>query len=277
MGNSKAYRKRFFLEHPYCCFCGGSEKAVNIEHMPSRTVFIGKLRPKGFEFPICKPCNDVSRKSEVVVAFLSMSALAGNADETLHADVEKHAMSLANNCPETLEEILAGTRKNLILQRNLKKSISDSMVVVTTGDTTMSHLRLFAAKLGLATYYLHTKKIITNNGGVLPLIQTKVDVITGTMLRLPQYMSEFQTLNQGTWNVRKQFSYRYAITENQDAALFQYIFHNNLVVTTFVFEDMSRIDSIGDDKLDWLRPSQLTAVETVWKARLPTISKSFTL
>jgi hypothetical protein len=240
-------------------------------------MFVDKLRPAGFEFPICKACNNVSRKSEAVVAFLSMSVLQGKSDETFHPDLARLGKFLAAQCQETLDEIFAGTRKNLALQRKLRNSISDSLVLVSTGETTMAHLRLFSAKLGIATYYSHSKKILTDNGGVLPLIQTSVDALEGTLLRLPDYMSEFRTLEQGTWSVRKQFSYRYAMTENHEAALFQFIFHNNFVATTFVFEDLSRVDSVRDEKLPWLRPNHLTAVDDVRKTLFPTISKSFTI
>jgi hypothetical protein len=56
--------------HPWCCFCGGSEAAVSLDHQPARIIFPDKHRPKGLEFPACAVCNNQTSPDEALVPSL---------------------------------------------------------------------------------------------------------------------------------------------------------------------------------------------------------------
>src|SRR5262245_28261362 len=71
MGDSKSRKKKFFAEHPCCCFCRGSKRATTEDHQPARSLFDGRRWPEGYVFPACKRCNAVSRRDEAVLAYVS--------------------------------------------------------------------------------------------------------------------------------------------------------------------------------------------------------------
>lgn len=66
-----AATQRLLYAHPLCCFCGGEEKAVNLDHQPARIMFPDGHRPKGVEFPACAARNQQTRQDEALVAFLA--------------------------------------------------------------------------------------------------------------------------------------------------------------------------------------------------------------
>jgi hypothetical protein len=65
-------KAKVFLEsNPMCCFCGGTEVATTIEHLPARIVFPKKHRPKGLEFPACGTCNEQTRGDDSVLSVVA--------------------------------------------------------------------------------------------------------------------------------------------------------------------------------------------------------------
>ena len=106
MGQAMSSRQKFLRNHPYCCFCGGSELATTRDHIPSRACFNKRNWPEGFEFPACEPCNSKTRDDEQWVAVLSRmlpNATAPNID----SETEKYFLGLANNSPDILLGIKA--------------------------------------------------------------------------------------------------------------------------------------------------------------------------
>jgi hypothetical protein len=69
--NSQQRRRKFFAEHPVCCFCGGRSAAVEEDHFPSRALFRERVWPEGYAFPACVKCNRVTSDDELIVAVLS--------------------------------------------------------------------------------------------------------------------------------------------------------------------------------------------------------------
>src|SRR5690242_7379281 len=94
--------------HPWCIYCGGSEPADTVEHMPPRMMFWGKLRPKGLEFPCCKPCNNGTGHSDLVASSLGRIS-PGPHTEVQGNEVQKLLASVGNNVPGLLEEMYVRT------------------------------------------------------------------------------------------------------------------------------------------------------------------------
>jgi len=72
----EARRKRTLLdqlraEQPYCIYCGGRTLGDSVDHMPPRTIFDLRYRPKGLEFLACTACNEGAKKAEQIAGFLS--------------------------------------------------------------------------------------------------------------------------------------------------------------------------------------------------------------
>ena len=48
MGEAKRRKKlsaRILEKHPFCCYCGGNERATTIDHVPAKIVFPYKRAP----------------------------------------------------------------------------------------------------------------------------------------------------------------------------------------------------------------------------------------
>src|SRR5262249_6012766 len=58
-------------EQPYCIYCGGGTLGDSVDHMPPRTIFDLRHRPKGLEFLACSACNTGGKKAEQIAGFLS--------------------------------------------------------------------------------------------------------------------------------------------------------------------------------------------------------------
>jgi hypothetical protein len=74
MGQAKLKRQAHaavLADHSGCIYCAGTNAATTIEHMPPISVFEGRQRPKGFEFPACGPCNNGTSLSDLVAAMLA--------------------------------------------------------------------------------------------------------------------------------------------------------------------------------------------------------------
>ena len=74
MGQSKAKRKSqaaLLASRPGCIYCAGAAIATTIEHMPPISLFEGRQRPKGLEFPACEACNNGTGHSDLVAAMLA--------------------------------------------------------------------------------------------------------------------------------------------------------------------------------------------------------------
>ena len=54
-----------------CIYCVGENAATTIEHMPPISIFEGRQRPKGLEFPSCQACNNNTGHADLVAAMLA--------------------------------------------------------------------------------------------------------------------------------------------------------------------------------------------------------------
>ena len=76
---------KILATHPRCCFCGGTQLAKTIDHLPAKIIFSDKQRPKGREFPACLRCNNLTSLDESVLAFVCRMA-GSSRDHVVHDD-----------------------------------------------------------------------------------------------------------------------------------------------------------------------------------------------
>ncbi len=273
MGESNKYRRKFFSGHPVCCFCGGVKKADEIEHIPPRFMFLNKHRPAGFEFPTCRECNRASRKTDTVVAFLSKFGSLQNLSEKYQADFDIAARGLFRHCPETYEEITNGRYGNKREEKKFKNLYGESVAIVSLGPKQKEHINLFGLKLTLATYYSVASRIASKNSRITVYMHTSKNLLEDTLPRELDFLGRFRTMQQGTWSVSDQFLYRYALVENNRSAVFQFVLHNNLVLSTFIFDDPEHESTVSalahTMTIDALRP-----VSEKKRSPFPSISMS---
>ena len=62
-------REEILATEPRCIYCPGPPQTL--EHMPSRGMLRGKLRPSGMEYAACEVCNSGTRGSDAVAAVIA--------------------------------------------------------------------------------------------------------------------------------------------------------------------------------------------------------------
>src|ERR1700682_1181310 len=92
---------------PGCIYCAGATVATTIEHMPPISIFEGRQRPKGLEFPACERCNNGTGHSDLVAAMLARTWPDANS-EIQRRDVRKIFQALENNVPGIFREMNPG-------------------------------------------------------------------------------------------------------------------------------------------------------------------------
>ena len=146
--------ERLLKENPWCCFCGGDERAVTTDHQPARIFFPNKHRPKGFEFSACSVCNRQTSGEEALLALIAR--MTGNHREGTKPDsgIQKAMAAVNVAFPNLLSRIATRTW--------VKKG--GLMVPVMAIDANQPEVETsacrVAAKLALATFYRQLGSIV---------------------------------------------------------------------------------------------------------------------
>ena len=106
----EARRKRTLLdqeraEQPYCIYCGGRTVGDSVDHMPPRTIFDLRYRPKGLEFLACTACNAGGKKAEQIAGFLSRSFYPTPRSREIDQELRNTFKQMINNHRDVLLEM----------------------------------------------------------------------------------------------------------------------------------------------------------------------------
>lgn len=74
MGEAKrrlSTTKKFLMEFPGCCFCGGKRAATTREHMPPKSLFDNSHRPDRLVMPARAGCNSSTSTADLTAAIVS--------------------------------------------------------------------------------------------------------------------------------------------------------------------------------------------------------------
>jgi hypothetical protein len=120
MGDSKRRKSKFFAEHPYCCFCGGSERATTEDHQPARSLFDSRRWPEGYVFPACERCNAASSRDEAVLAYVTRLnyAEAKLSQEQIH-DWRRALTGIRRKFPQLTELLTANQKRAFLKERGI--------------------------------------------------------------------------------------------------------------------------------------------------------------
>jgi hypothetical protein len=161
MGVSRKKRETFFLAHPKCCFCGGSENATQIDHIPSRACFDDRIFPDGFEFPACDACNSGTSNEEQWVAMLSH--MLSHPGEVIKPDqFGRYIKGVANNLPD------------LFAKTNAVRRVPGGGLI----EIPFEHrpvIDIVLSKWAKAFYYMDTGQIVPCAASIITHIYTNID------------------------------------------------------------------------------------------------------
>jgi hypothetical protein len=115
-------------------------------------------------------------------------------------------------------------------------------------------LNLFAYKVVLALYFERFQIPLINEGRISGMWRSKEDFAHGVPSELLKMMLEYGTLEQGSWNARETFEYRFS--ENKKDGVFMCLsrFRNGLYTAGFATVDATQLPS---DELGWIKPADL--------------------
>ncbi|MEM9670693.1 MAG: hypothetical protein AAF950_17395 [Pseudomonadota bacterium] len=148
MGRSRK-KKDLLLKNPYCCFCGGLERATTIDHVPARTCFPGRAFPEGFEFPSCKSCQNKSRQDEQAFAFF-VRILDHNDQNHNSEELNRMISGMVNNHPHLIPYF-----------QSVSTSVGEFGIANVVNEETHNVIIRAARKIGVAIYYREQQRIPT--------------------------------------------------------------------------------------------------------------------
>jgi hypothetical protein len=231
MGQAKAKRRShaaLLASGPGCIYCAGAAIATTIEHMPPISLFEGRQRPKGLEFPACEACNNGTGHSDLVAAMLARTWPDANS-QTQRKDVAKIFKAIDNNVPGLLQEMNPGRAAEKLARKQHNLS-ADLHPLRADGPILTHHILTFAAKLGFALHYDAKGSPIPTAGGALVMWFSNLQAMRG---QIPSSLFDMlpspSTLQQGTKSVAEQFKYSYA-TGERDHMLYFATFNNGFAV-----------------------------------------------
>jgi hypothetical protein len=196
-------------DRPRCIYCAGDNVATTIEHMPPITIFEGRQRPKGLEFPTCQRCNNGTGHSDLVAALLARSWPDANS-EIQRKDLVKILAGVANNVPGLLEEMNIGRASEKLARKRYNLS-SDEHFLRADGPLLTKYVLTFAAKLAFALHHEVRGEPIPPAGGAQVMWFSNLQAMDG---QIPQELFNLlpspSTLRQGIKSVQDQFEYSYA-------------------------------------------------------------------
>jgi hypothetical protein len=249
--------QRLIELYPDCCFCGGLRPAVTREHMPPKSLFDGAHRPNQLVMPACHECNKGTSTADLIASIISRWRM--NVSKKEHADHRRLVAQVRMHHPELLAEWtslnplqLAQARQHL---ERYGVPVPQNAGMASIGPLTIRQLNLFAHKATLGLYFQHFRDVLPNEGRVSALWRTKEDFAKeGVPKDLFVIMRRYGTLQQGKWNTRETFEYRFEVNEEDGLFACMARLRGGLFVAGFAAKDAAMVES---EPQDWIIPSDL--------------------
>lgn len=228
MGSKKRRLEKFKAEHPICCFCGGHRATETEDHVPSRSIFLSRIWPKGYVFPACVSCNQATAGDEAIIAMLSRfdptydEEVDGNREESdklIQAFSEKHPALVKAMLP-TANEVRRSLKK-LGISKPDSVGYGEIPIVKVPPELHAAVLR-FGSKLVKALHYKHTGRIVPSDAGIRVYWHTNAQHMAGKFPNeLLEIFRELALPARDSTPLHDQFSYSYSVST--DSALGGYV------------------------------------------------------
>jgi hypothetical protein len=165
MGESRK-RKRghaaILAANPFCIYCGGTERATTIDHMPPRIMFRVSI---GLANLNSRPATTaISAKATDQFAAYIGRLYPDPTTATDQDDVRKVLIGLKNNLPGVLQEMYVGRAGQKLASKRVRPPDSGGFLRLD-GPLATKHLDIFGSKLGLAMHFEATGNALPRNGG----------------------------------------------------------------------------------------------------------------
>ena len=255
LGEARARRRAhaaMLSAYPWCIYCG--QPATTVEHMPPLMMFLGKLRPKGLEFPTCAQCNHGTKHADLVASLLSRTYPDPASDQG-RDDLKKVLQAVGNNIPGLLEEMLVGKAGQKIARRHIPDMPAGAAVLRANGPLVTRYMTIFAAKFGFAMHYEAYGERVPDAGGVQPRWFSNTNAARGELpMEIIELLPPRQTLRQGRKEVSDQFEYSGQVVEDGRHALAYAVFRSSFAIFAATAVDQSELLAKYAGKIPVFRP-----------------------
>lgn len=262
MGQAAERKKRFFAQHPRCCFCGGEALATTQDHWPPRSFFVGRIWPEEHVFPACGQCNNASRVHEMLFAMICRirfsPARVGVSEEDAQREWAKNARGVAHVLPETYRSMLMSVTEKrsqaraLGIQPGPGETFRDLPILSIDHPEFYEASKTVARKLFCALYYMRTGRPLTSRGGIVFLWTTNAHGMDQLLSseNLSPLLAHFPPIQRGNSMLNDQFACAYTLIDaDPPSALFAVQFNDAVAMIGAVFGDISGVgvfDQIPD-------------------------------
>lgn len=234
MGNAKRRLEIMKAKYPRCCLCAGGNPTETIEHAPPKVMFWHKHRPKGFEVPACKRCNNDSSNADQLAAFIALT-------QSPRGD------NLTDKESKYFDKIMRGVDNNIgNIKDILKLSGEDEAYGKVHYDNERlfkEHLGPWAAKQTLAHWFnISGGRILSPNGLVAVRWQTNYELaFNHEFSHIIMSLESLYELKAGKWSVLDQFVLKYSL--NTEEGIFAvFATYHNCGFIGFMVEDRSKLE-----------------------------------
>jgi hypothetical protein len=233
-------RTKFFSKHPFCCFCGGDERAVEEDHVPARALFDERLWPEGYNFPACKPCNEITRQDENVVAFLSrLGPPEDDLTAVQKAEIIRCMDAMSRAYPEAMRSMDMSANevrrklKELGIPRPPGKFLKDIPLFNIGRPEFVVPVRNFGIKLFCALHYKHAGSVVPSSFEIAIRFFTnmQMDAISKEIFKILGRRAEVvRSRNE----LDDQFHYIYAVTPDKLTSAYLCKFRQSFLLSGIV-------------------------------------------
>ena len=248
-GARRKKRERFFAKHPFCCFCGGVKASTTEDHIPARSLFLGRYWPEGYVFPACDHCNNSTSKDEFFLAWLVRINFAEYSEEA-EKEFDRVCRDLQRIAPDiwaTLRlhsrvETRRLLRDSKLPDRGLLPGV-DIIHSMTVPPAVLEAADRYAVKLAKALHYFHTGRVVSLSAAVKFKVLTNAEAFRATFSdQVLQMLTAKPQIRRAQTSLNGQFDYNYVFVEDGAASAFVVSFGNSTVMVLMVFEDAQRYE-----------------------------------
>lgn len=244
-----------------CIYCPGPPQTL--EHMPSRGMLRGKVRPSGMEYAACAACNNGTRGPDAVAAVIARLHPDNGESSWQAAEIRKLMFALDTYAPGVREELSQpGKAQSNWLRRPGSGLLQRVVRVNADGPKVKAHLSAYGVKLALALFREHVGIALPLDGAVWCQFALNAGMSQEHLNERVKIMPLHATLRQGQKNVADQFAYRYN-TDKRTVVVAVAQFHRGLWFTLFascdqrIIELLKRPEFVGLPASVLVRPGEL--------------------
>lgn len=263
MGESakkKSATAKLVQQFPLCSLCGGLRPSTTRDHIPPKAIFDRSHRPDKLVMPACGECNGGTSTADLIASIICRWNY--HSDHLELTDGSRLVARLRKQCPEVIKEWTkfgpVDREKGRQHLRANGVSVPDDAGIASIEKISIKYLNLFAYKVALGLYFNHFRAPLPNSGVASAIWRSKEDFAkSGIPRELLEIFPKYSSLQQGRWDTRKDFEYRFDLNEREGIFGCLARFRTGLFITGFAIRDASILPQEELSDGDWIKPADL--------------------